>query len=126
MRVAGLTALALAAAAYNGGPHNVVNWLKVKARHTELDEFVDLFLHGKLVELQIEEFPVAVSSRLVGSELRDSRIREDTGALVVAIGKHGGQVAFNPSPTTPIQPGDSLIGMGSQEQLDALRELLGP
>ncbi|MFH2007461.1 MAG: transglycosylase SLT domain-containing protein [bacterium] len=33
--------LALAAAAYNGGPHNVVQWLVRRGRRSELDEFVE-------------------------------------------------------------------------------------
>lgn len=33
--------LALAAAAYNGGPHNVVQWLGARAATAELDEFVE-------------------------------------------------------------------------------------
>lgn len=33
--------LALAAAAYNGGPHNVVQWLAARAATADLDEFVE-------------------------------------------------------------------------------------
>jgi peptidoglycan lytic transglycosylase len=33
--------LALAAAAYNGGPHNVEQWLRARAATAELDEFVE-------------------------------------------------------------------------------------
>ncbi len=33
--------LALAAAAYNGGPHNVQQWLRARATTAELDEFVE-------------------------------------------------------------------------------------
>jgi soluble lytic murein transglycosylase len=33
--------LALAAAAYNGGPHNVQQWLRARAATAELDEFVE-------------------------------------------------------------------------------------
>jgi voltage-gated potassium channel len=100
--------------------------LAALATRPRLDEFVDLFLHGKLVELQIEEFAVGKDSVLVGTLLRDSRIREDTGAMVLAIETPAGHLTFNPPPETPIQPGHTLIGMGSQGQLDALRERLEP
>ena len=33
--------LALAAAAYNGGPHNVEQWLRARAQTAEMDEFVE-------------------------------------------------------------------------------------
>ncbi len=94
------------------------------AAQPRLDEYVDLILHGKLIQLQIEEFGVQPASALQGRALRDSRIREETGAMVVAIEEPSGQLTFNPPPEMRIEPGFTLLGMGSQEQLDALRALL--
>jgi voltage-gated potassium channel len=98
--------------------------LAALAAQPALDEFVDIFLHGKLVQLQIEEFAVAGDSPLVGVPLRDSRIREETGAMVVGIEAPSGSLTFNPPPEMEIAPEHTLIGMGSQGQLDALRALL--
>jgi voltage-gated potassium channel len=99
--------------------------LAALAAQPTLDEFVDIFLHGKLVQLQIEEFAVPDTSPLVGIPLRDSRIREATGAMVVGIESPSGSLTFNPPPEMEIAPAHTLIGMGSQRQLDALRTLLG-
>jgi voltage-gated potassium channel len=99
--------------------------LAALASQPQLEEFVDLILHGKLVELRIEEIGVGASAPFAGRPLRDSQIRERTGALVLAVEDEQGHLIFNPDPAHRLTPGNTIIGMGNPEQLDHLRQLAG-
>lgn len=68
-------------------------------------------------EVQVREFVLPAQSDLVGRRLRDSGLREATGASVVAIGRSGFQV-FDPAPGTALFPGDVLFVIGTAEQLN--------
>jgi voltage-gated potassium channel len=97
--------------------------LAALAGRAHLDEFVDLVLHGKLVELRIEEFTVGDDSPLVGATLRGSDIRGRSGALVLALEDLGGRLVFNPDPGMTFRPHQSFMGMGTESQLERLRSL---
>ena len=93
------------------------------ASEPRLDEFVDVILHGKLLELRIEGFEVGERSDLSGRLLRDSDIREMSGAQVLALETPGGDIVFNPPPDAMIRPGHTLIAIGSSEQVERLRSI---
>lgn len=95
--------------------------LAALASEPRLDEFVDVILHGKLMELRIEGFEVGERSVLSGRLIRDSDIRELSGAQVLALESPGGDIIFNPGPDALIRPGHTLIAIGSSEQVEALR-----
>jgi voltage-gated potassium channel len=97
--------------------------LAALAGRPHLDEFVDLVLHGKLVELRIEEFTVGGGSPLVGATLRSSDIRGRSGALVLALEDLSGRLVFNPDPGMTFRPSQAFICMGTESQLERLRSL---
>lgn len=99
------------------------NRLAALAAEPRLDEFVDVILHGKLMELRIEGFEVGERSVLSGILLRDSDIREMSGAQVLALEAPDGSIVFNPPPTAMIRSGHTLIAIGSSEQVEKLREI---
>lgn len=99
--------------------------LAALAGRAHLDEFVDLVLHGKLVELRIEEFTVEADSPLVGATLRGSDIRGRSGALVLALEDLSGRLVFNPDPGMTFRPAQAFICMGTESQLERLRDLTG-
>lgn len=98
--------------------------LAALAASPRIDDYVDVVLHGRLVEFRVEEFPVGKGSALDGTTLRDSRIREHAGALVLALETSQGLV-INPGPDQMIRDGDTIVGLGTEDQVDRLRELLG-
>jgi voltage-gated potassium channel len=73
---------------------------------------------GKL-DLMIEEVQVQPGSSFAGSTIGSSRIRQDTGLIVLAI-KREGTMHFNPAPDDRIEAGDHLILMGEPESLRRL------
>lgn len=99
--------------------------LAALAAEPRLDEFVDVILHGKLVELRIEGFEIYESSRLAGVLLRDSDIRGRSGAMVLAIETAEGELQFNPDPDIRIEPGQMIIGIGTNAQIEAMQEAIG-
>ncbi|WP_456433631.1 potassium channel family protein [Thermosulfuriphilus sp.] len=86
-------------------------------------DFLELAVHKASFDLQIEEVTVLEGSKLVGRNLLESGIRQKTGAIILAIKKQTGQMAYNPSPDYLIDPGDILIALADQKGLSRLKEL---
>jgi voltage-gated potassium channel len=78
---------------------------------------------GKL-DLEIEEVRIAATSAIAGKTLADSRIRQDTGVIVLAIQRDSG-ARFNPSQEDKLAPNDCLIVMGNPTALKRLEEMAG-
>jgi voltage-gated potassium channel len=88
-------------------------------------EFVDVVMHDGSLEFRLEELPVPSGSPLDGQSLRDTRIRDRTGALVLAVREPDGTFTTNPGPTTEIRAGQILIAIGTGSQLEALSQSVG-
>ncbi len=86
-------------------------------------DFLDLAIRSEHLELQIEETKIAPRSRLVGVAMKDSRLRQDLGIIVVAIKKSNGEMMFNPSHEARIEANDILITMGHRDQVNQLAAL---
>jgi len=92
-----------------------------------LARFVDLVVEGDLVELEIEQLTVPGESPLDGSTLRESRIRELSGATILAIDASRAGVQLNPDPDRLLAGGDVLVAIGTRTHIDALNQMLsGP
>ncbi|NIQ38540.1 MAG: potassium channel protein [Proteobacteria bacterium] len=87
-------------------------------------DFMEIAMHRKSIELQMEEIKVDHVSRLPSTILRDSGIRSNLNLIVVAIKKESGEMSYNPSPETQIEAGDTLIIMGELKNLDELEKLV--
>jgi voltage-gated potassium channel len=88
-------------------------------------DFLELATESAHVDLQIEETRISDKSSLAGSTLKDSRLRQDLGVIVVAIKKSSGQMLFNPPHDAALEVGDILVAIGDQEHLDRLQTLAG-
>lgn len=88
-------------------------------------DFLDVAMHDQRLEFRLAEVPVGNDSSMAGKSLRDTHLRDRTGALVLAMRDADGQFRTNPSPETLIQPGEVLIAIGTPDQLAALRDELG-
>lgn len=86
----------------------------------DLMNYVDVFLDHKQMEMAIEHILVNPSSQLVGLSMREARLRDSTGALIVGIHRTGRGLLFNPRGGEVFQGEDVLLAMGSHESLDAL------
>jgi voltage-gated potassium channel len=86
-------------------------------------DFIELATKTEHLDLQIEETVVHKGSRLAGRSLRDSRLREDVGVVVVAVKKPQGHLVTNLPGEAVMEPGDTLIALGSRASLDQLEEM---
>ncbi|MDQ1375465.1 MAG: voltage-gated potassium channel, partial [Actinomycetota bacterium] len=86
-------------------------------------EFMDVVMHDGSLEFRLEEMLVPFGSPLEGKSLRDAHLRDQTGALVLAMrDDRGGKFTTNPEPESVIEAGQILIAIGTSAQLAALQE----
>ena len=86
--------------------------------------FLDMMLRERDRVLRFEEVQVKPGSFLVDKKMCESRVKEKTEALVVAIRKAGtGEYDFNPARDAVIQADDTLILIGSPEMVQKLEKL---
>ena len=87
-------------------------------------DFIDFTLHGKNIELKMEELLVGDRSKLNGVRLVDSGIRQEMNVMIVAIRDRGGKMSFNPSSEVRIETGDTLVVLGPVNDLERLTRIL--
>jgi len=88
-------------------------------------DFLDVVMHSGDLELRLEEFTLDPECRLQGKTVAEGQVREKTGTNVLAIRRcDGGNVVTNPPSELRFEPGDVLIALGTQQQLDDLYELI--
>ncbi|MGB2875988.1 MAG: NAD-binding protein [Gaiellaceae bacterium] len=88
--------------------------------------FLDVASAAGGPEFQFEEIEVTDTSRRAGSSIRDLRVREQTGAMIIGLRKQDGTFDTTPSPDSVFDVGDVMIGVGTPTELQALEELFAP
>jgi voltage-gated potassium channel len=86
-------------------------------------DFIELATRTEHLELDIGETQVSEKSPLAGATLKDSRLRQEHGLIVVAIKKESGKMIFNPPHDAVMQVGDILIVLGGRQDLERLTAL---
>jgi len=86
-------------------------------------DFLDVAMHGAEVSLALDEVRIREGSPLAGTALVDSGIRQQSGAVIVAIKHVDGRLNSNPVPETVLGSGDILIALGTVQQLKDLDAL---
>lgn len=85
-------------------------------------EYLETVIHDPSIEMEMVELKIDQGSCLVGETLLTSRIKQQTGAMVLAILRDN-QVISNPDASEAILQGDLLIVLGLRDQLHRLEEL---
>jgi voltage-gated potassium channel len=88
-------------------------------------EFVDVVMHERSLEFRMQEVVVAAGSPLAGKSLREANLREERGVLVLALRRADGTFDTNPHPDTLIEPGQVLIAVGTDDDLNGLLSWAG-
>lgn len=73
--------------------------------------------------LRMEEILITANSSLCGKTIVESKIRETTGVIIVAVKKPDESMEFNPKPDYKIEPNDIFIALGSSKHLSLLEDL---
>jgi len=88
-------------------------------------DFIEFATRSGNLELQIEEIRVREDSEIIGKSLDECGIRRELGIIIVAIKRASGEMVFNPTSTSLIKKGDTLIAMGQTNNLRELERLVG-
>jgi voltage-gated potassium channel len=89
----------------------------VKPEIAEIVEFANPDSH---LDLHLEELRIAAESPLVGRQIGDTTVRAMTGATIIGR-KEADAIVPNPPPDTPIVAGDTLLVIGTREQVRRFR-----
>lgn len=86
--------------------------------------FLDIVTRAGDVILDLEDVVIFENSPLIYKTLREVKIPERTGLIVLAIKKLGMEkLSFNPSSDEVLKEGDTMIVLGREEQVNDLREI---
>jgi len=86
-------------------------------------DFLDQAIRSEHLEVQIEEIQVSSHSKLVGTTIKETNVRQQLGIIIVAIKRAAGAMVFNPPHDAVLAAGDILIAIGHTKQLEALDKL---
>ncbi|HLP90065.1 MAG TPA: potassium channel protein [Nostocaceae cyanobacterium] len=97
------------------------------ALRPQILDFVDGMLSGTDRQIYMEEFLLDDQfCPFVGQSLQKAKLRSQSGALVLAIRRSDGTLIGGPTGDTILLPKDTLICMGTAEQLQTLNKILVP
>jgi voltage-gated potassium channel len=88
--------------------------------------FLDIVSTSGGPELLFEEIEVKDTCECGGKSIRELRVREATGAMIVALRKRDGSFDTTPTPDARLDIGDVIIAAGTPEELRRLEELFAP
>lgn len=83
-----------------------------------LVDFMDLIIRRSELSLSMEEMVVKKNSKIVQQTLAECDIRRKANVIVIAVKKPGEDIEFNPSPSVEIVPGDTLLVLGNNADID--------
>lgn len=85
--------------------------------------FLDTVTTAAGPDLHMAEIEVHEACPSAGKTIRESRVRHDTGAIIVALRHRDGSFDTTPEPEAVIAPGDVIVGVGTTEELQRLEDL---
>ena len=89
--------------------------------------FLDIATRSSSLELRMEQLQIPDAGALAGKSLKEARIPQKAGLIVIATRKGGAadDFQFNPSADTRLDAGDELIVLGTESQISTLRDYVG-
>ncbi len=94
--------------------------------HPTVADYLDIVTRGQGVEFRLQEIALQAGSCFEGKTISEARIREITGAQVVAILNTDGTVDANPSAASVLTAGERLVVLGTVDQVAVLAEKACP
>ncbi len=110
-------------------PHNLGGrWMGITALNPAVTDFIEAMTELDQTNFMLHEFTVHRETEFVNLPLGGQDIKRRTGALIVAVrqGEAGGRFTPNPDDEARLAPGDTLIAIGNEKQLNALARLVNP
>ena len=89
-------------------------------------EFIDVVMHDRSLEFKMREFDVPADSPIAGRTLREANLREESGALVLALRSPDGAFTTNPTGDTVIEHHHVIIAVGTDADFNRLTAFASP
>ncbi len=80
--------------------------------NANLMDMYDVVLNEDQIELALERIQISPNSWMAGKVLREARMRDTTGCLIVGIRREGQGLQFNPQGSDTFEAGDEVLVMG--------------
>lgn len=100
--------------------------LAMMATQPALAQIFDVVVHGSPVEFHVEELDVGPECKVVGKTIRESNIRQESGALILGVEGEEDRILVNPGPDVVLRVGDRLVVVGTREQVAKAAQILRP
>lgn len=100
--------------------------LALMAIQPEVAQIFDVVVGGRPLEFHVEEMDIPEGCRIAGLTIEESRIRPETGALVLGIEKQKEEMVVNPKADHLLNVGDRIVVVGTKAQVARAAELLDP
>ncbi|MBF0515962.1 MAG: potassium channel protein [Nitrospirae bacterium] len=105
-------------------PYNIGG---LKMAHTILKpavvDFLEFATKSGNIELQMEELTVTAGSEFANRTLSELGIGRKYGVIIVAVKRSTGEMLFNPTHKSIVEPGDCLIALGEVSKLRVLDQM---
>jgi len=85
--------------------------------------FLDAVTTAAGPDLHMAEIEVHENCASAGKTIRETHVRRDTGAIIVALRHKDGSFDTTPEPEAVIKPGDVIVGVGTTDELRRLEDL---
>jgi voltage-gated potassium channel len=91
-----------------------------------VSDYLQVMTGGGELEFRVEELELNADCCAVGRSIQDLEIRKQTGSTILAV-RRGETGAFdtNPSPESRLEPGDTIVAIGTPAEITKLEELVG-
>ncbi len=89
-----------------------------------VSDYLDFVTHGDNLEFHLEEVGISPDSEIASQTIGEAHLRTRAGVLVLAVRKPDGHFDTNPSSGTKIETDDKLVVIGTDEQIEALKQLV--
>jgi voltage-gated potassium channel len=100
--------------------------LAAMAVERNLADVFDIVVGGRALEFVVEEVVVSEESTMSGATIRDTALRETSGAMVLAVEDRHRRILTTPTPDHVIEPGTTVILVGTPDQVERAAILLRP
>ena len=87
-----------------------------------IQDTVSISLKENELDLVIDEFNVNDLGELDGLMIKDSKIREDYNIIIIGSRVHEGATQINPDPHMVFEPNQTILVLGSKENIKRFRE----
>ena len=92
----------------------------------QVTAFVNVVTSAADTTFSFEEIEVTSTCGAVGLTIGELDVAKRTGAYIVALRKHDGEMEMRPSKETLLEEGDVLVGIGSPDEIRKLERLFEP